>query len=177
MEAIPTPSVEFEFDRQHMDYIRQNFTKRFKFRLAMLKMLPMGYLCGMHIKELNDKRCEVAVKYKWLNKNPFASTFWAVLGMAAEMSSGAMVMLYTYRQKPSIATIITHQTATFVKKAVGTTTFVCEYGPQIEAAVRKTIATGEGVEVICPMTGYNDKGEVVAEFTFTWSMKARLRKS
>lgn len=175
METTVTPT-EFQFDESKMRYIEENFSNRFKFRLLTAKILPMGFLTGMRIKTLNRERCEVTVRYKWLNKNPFRSTFWAVLGMAAEMSSGALLMLYTHGQKPSIATLVVKQEGSFFKKAVGNTNFVCESGKAIEAAVRETAATGEPVTVVCPMTGYNDAGEVVAEFAFTWSFKARLKK-
>jgi preprotein translocase subunit SecA len=35
------------------------------------------------------------------------------------------------------------------------------------------MATGEGKTVICKSVGTNSKGEVVAEFNFTWSFKAK----
>jgi hypothetical protein len=131
----------------------------------------------MYVKTLTRERCEVVLKYKWLNKNPFRSMFWAVLGMAAEMSSGAFTVLYTHGQKPSVATLVTGTSAKFYKKAVGRITFVCESGQMIADAVRQTVATGEGVEVTCPMKGINEAGEVVCEFSFTWSLKARLPKA
>jgi hypothetical protein len=43
----------------------------------------------------------------------------------------------------------------------------------IQAAINETIATGEGKTVICKTVGTNEKGEVVAEFNFTWSFKAK----
>jgi len=43
----------------------------------------------------------------------------------------------------------------------------------IQAAINETIATGEGKTVICKSVGTNEKGEVVAEFNFTWSFKAK----
>ena len=30
----------------------------------------------------------VTVRHKWFNQNPFKSMFWAVQGMAAELSTG-----------------------------------------------------------------------------------------
>jgi len=133
----------------------------------------MGLLAGLRVSELTESRCAVSVPFKWLNRNPFRSTFWAVLGMAAEMSTGALVIMYTHRQSPSIATIITGTTGEFMKKAVGRTTFVCEAGDEIAAAVRRAMTSPEPVEVVCASTGLDEAGEVVAEFSFTWSMKRR----
>lgn len=172
---MSSPAPAFQFNEKAIQSILGVFNSPFKFRMMLLGRLPMGFLTGMRIHTLTREKCEVVVKYKWLNKNPFRSTFWAVLGMAAEMSSGALVLLYTHGQKPSIATLVTATKANFLKKAVGKVTFVCESGPELAAAATKTATTGEGIEVICPMKGYNEAGEVVAEFSFTWSLKARLK--
>ncbi len=174
--APTAPRAKFEFDEAKIRYIEDNFSNPFKFRLMMAKILPMGFLTGMRIKTLTRERCEVTVRYKWLNKNPFRSTFWAVLGMAAEMSSGALLTMFTHGQRPSIATLVVHQEGRFMKKAVGTITFVCESGADIKAAIEETAATGEPVTVVCPMSGFDEAGDVVAEFAFTWSFKARLKK-
>lgn len=174
---MSTTTTAHTFDEKSLQAIMGVFTSPFKFRMMLLTRLPMGFLSGMRIHHIDRNRCEVDIRYKWLNKNPFKSTFWAVLGMAAEMSSGAMILLYTHGQKPSIATLVTATEARYYKKAVGRTRFICESGPDIAAAAAQTIATGEGVEVRCPMKGFNDQGELVAEFSFTWSLKARLKSA
>ena len=86
-------SEEEIYNPKNQEYVKKNFKNGFKFRLLLFKILPMGFLSGMRIKELNDEKCIVTVPYKWINKNPFKSTFWAVLGMAAEMSSGALIVM------------------------------------------------------------------------------------
>jgi acyl-coenzyme A thioesterase PaaI-like protein len=165
----------FQFDPAPIAYIQKIFTSPFKFRLAMFSQLPLGFWIGMRVRELNENRCVVTVPYKRLNKNPFRSTFWAVLGMAAEMSSGAILNMLTYKQKPSISLLVGQQTGKFTKKAVGVTTFVCESGQAIKAAIVQAAETGEAVEVLCPVIGYNEAKEPICEFTFTWSMKARSK--
>lgn len=169
--------TEFNFQQEHINYIQKAFLSPFKFRLTLLGRLPMGFLSGMRVKELTEESCKVEVRYKWLNKNPFRSMFWAVLGMAAEMSSGALLIMYTYKQKPSIATLVTETKATYSKKAVGKISFVCNSGKDIAAAIAETATTFEPVEVVCPMTGYDETGDEVAQFSFTWSFKARRPKS
>lgn len=166
---------QFQFDPAPIAYIQKSFTSGFKFRMAMFSVLPLGFWIGMRVRELNENRCVVTVPYKRLNKNPFRSTFWAVLGMAAEMSSGAILTMFTHQQKPSISLLVGSQTGKFMKKAVGITTFVCESGQAIQAAVVKAAETGESVEVLCPVIGYNAAQEPICEFTFTWSLKARSK--
>lgn len=161
------------FNQQNIDYIKKNFTNNLKFRMTLFKILPMGYLSGMRIKELTEEKCAVTVPYKRKNKNPFKSTFWAVLGMAAEMSSGALLTMYTFKQKPSMAMIIVNCSGTFVKKATDITTFTCNDGLKIKEAIIKAAETKEAQVIECSMTGKNQQGEEVASFTFTWSVKAR----
>ena len=169
-------SKEFSFDQTQIDHIQKNFSNNLRFRFTLFKILPMGFLSGMKISELNEEKCSVTVPYKRKNKNPFKSTFWAVLGMAAEMSSGALLIMFTHKQKPSVAMIIVNCTGNFVKKAADITTFTCSDGPKIKEAVKTAILKEEPQLIECHMKGVNAAGEEVASFTFTWSVKARIKK-
>lgn len=164
-----------ELNPQHIQYIQKSFKNKSKFRMALFNILPMGWLSGMRITELNEELCSVSVPYKRWNKNPFRSTFWAVLGMAAEMSSGALLVMYTNKQKPSIAMLVADCKGEFHKKATDVTTFTCKDGLKIKAAILETMETGEGVLIPCEMEGHNKAGELVAKFSFTWSVKARKK--
>lgn len=144
-------------------------------RLAMFAKLPMAFIAGMRIVELTPKSSKVSVPYRWMNSNPFRSTFWAVLGMAAEGASGILAVLHTVGRNPSVAMLVAGCTARFRKKAVGLTTFHCEDGDKIREGIEKAIATGEGVEVDCVSRGYDSEGQLIAEFTFTWSFKQRQK--
>lgn len=164
-----------ELNPEHIHYIQKSFKNKLKFRMALFNILPMGWLSGMRITELNEELCSVTVPYKRWNKNPFRSTFWAVLGMAAEMSSGALLVMYTNKQKPSIAMLVADCKGEFHKKATDVTTFTCKDGLKIKAAILETMETGEGVLIPCEMEGLNKAGELVAKFSFTWSVKARKK--
>ena len=166
----------FQFDHSQIDFIKKSFTNNFKFRFSLFKILPMGFLSGMKISELTEDKCAVTVPYKRKNKNPFQSTFWAVLGMAAEMSSGALLIMYTHKQRPSVAMIIVSCTGNFVKKATDNTTFTCTDGQKIKQAIKTAIDKEEPQLIECLMQGVNEAGEEVANFTFTWSVKARIKK-
>jgi len=166
-------SGEKIYDNKNLNYVKKNFKNSLKFRLLLLKILPMGYLSGMRIKELNEEKCIVTVPYKWINKNPFKSTFWAVLGMAAEMSSGALIVMYIYGQKPTISLLVSKCESEFVKKASDITTFICNDGLIIKKAVTEAIQTSEAITFSTSMTGKNKAGEDVAHFKFTWALKKR----
>ena len=158
---------------KNQKYIKKNFTNSLKFRFILFKILPMGFLSGMRIKELNEEKCSVTVPYKWLNKNPFKSIFWAVLGMAAEMSAGALVILFTHGKKPSISLLVAKCEAEFIKKATSKITFICNDGDLINNAINEAIETKEAVQIETYMEGIDSDGDIVAKFKFIWSLKQR----
>jgi hypothetical protein len=155
--------------------IRKIVTSKFMFNLFMLRSLPMGFLAGLRVKEFTEQRCSITVPFKWLNQNPFRSTYFAVLSMAAEMSSGMIAMMHTHNAKPSISMLVTNVEGQFIKKAVGLTTFTCEDGAALLGTIEQAIITGEGQTHICTATGRSDNGEIVAKFIVTWSFKARSK--
>ncbi|HEX7455947.1 MAG TPA: DUF4442 domain-containing protein [Candidatus Nanoarchaeia archaeon] len=165
--------MDFQFDEKKLKFVQRVLGNRVLFKIVLFFQVPMNFITSMRIRELNKKSCKVTVPYRWRNKNPFKSTFWAVLGMAAEMSTGALVKMYTYKLEPSIAIIVGDCTGEFLAKATDLTTFVCNDGGRIAETVRKAIKTGEPQEVLCRTIGYSKAGEEVARFTFTWKMKKR----
>lgn len=165
--------MDFRFDQKNLKFVQRVLNNWFLFKLTVFFRVPMNFWTGMRIRKLNEKTCKVSVPYRWLNKNPFQSTFWAVLGMTAEMSTGALVTMYTRRLNPSVAVIVGNCTGEFMAKATDLTTFVCNDGKRIAATVQKAIQTGEPQEVVCKTIGYSKAGEEVARFTFTWKMKKR----
>ena len=165
--------MDFQFDEKKLKFVQRVLNNRVLFKIGLLFQVPINFVIGMRLRELNEKSCKVSVPYRWFNKNPFKSTFWAVLGMAAEMSTGALVMMYTYKLDPSVSIIVGDCSGEFVAKARDLTTFVCNDGGRIAETVRKSIETREPQEVLCKTVGYSKAGEEVARFTFTWKMKVR----
>ncbi|MCW3125894.1 MAG: hypothetical protein JWO03_1552 [Bacteroidetes bacterium] len=148
---------------------------KFLFNMFLLKSLPMGFLAGLRVKEFTPDKCSISVPFKWLNQNPFRSTYFAVLSMAAEMSSGMIAMMHTHNAKPSISMLVTNVEGEFVKKATGLTVFTCEDGGPMQQTIEECVTTGEGRTYVCTSTGRNNNGEVVAKFRVTWSFKARSK--
>ena len=144
-----------------------------KFRMFLLMKLPSAFFCGVRVKSISAENAAVTVPYKWLSQNPFKSTYFACLAMAAEMSTGLLAMANTYKSKPAISMLVTGLQATYHKKAVGITTFTCEDGNAIAETVKESIATGEGRTIKARSVGKNENGEIVAEFFIEWSFKAK----
>ena len=138
----------------------------------MLK-LPSAYLCGVRTKSMNDTTCVVSVKYKWINQNPFNSMFWAVQGMAAELSTGALVMHKIRSSGKKISMLVANNNASFTKKATGRIIFSCNQGVDIDEAIQKAIETKEGQTVWLSSVGINSDGMKVSEFNFEWTLKVK----
>jgi hypothetical protein len=144
-----------------------------KFRLFLLSKLPSAYFSGIRVLNANASGCSVSVPFKWFTRNPFRSTYFACLAMAAEMSTGVLAMAQVYGRKPSVSMLVTGLEARYYKKATGVTVFTCEDGDGIRNAVETTVATGEGQTIRARSTGRDVNGETVAEFFVTWSFKSK----
>lgn len=147
-----------------------------KFRMFLLSKLPSAYFSGVRVKSIDENKCEVTVPFKWFSKNPFRSTYFACLSMAAEMSTGALALAHLYKRHPAVSMLVVKTEGEYFKKAVDTTTFVCEDGSGIKNAIEEAIATGEGKTIRAKSIGRNKAGELVAEFYITWSFKAKKSK-
>lgn len=161
------------FSTQAMQAFSQLISSSFRFRTYLLSKLPAAFFCGIRIKSYNDHTCTTSVRYSWFTKNPFRSTYFAALSMAAEMSTGILAMGHLYGKKPPVSMLVISQEAHFLKKAIGYTLFTCTAGDEIAAAIQKAIETGVGQQITIAAHGENESGETVAEFLFTWSFKRK----
>ncbi|NLP58244.1 DUF4442 domain-containing protein [Lutibacter sp. B1] len=144
-------------------------------RFLMFK-LPSAYLCGVKLRELTNEKTIVTVTYKWINQNPFRSMYFAVQSMAAELTTGAMVINKIRESGKSISMLVTNHKGTFTKKAVGKITFTCNDGERINEALAKTIKTGEGQTIVMKSVGVDEAGDQVSAYEFEWSVKLKIKK-
>ena len=144
-----------------------------KFRLFLMKNLPAALFSGVRMEYADSDRAITSVPYKWFTRNPFRSTYFACLSMAAEMSTGILAMSAVYDRNPAVSLIVTAVEGNFIKKATGTIRFTCEQGKQIRQAVETALLTGTPQAIRVLSSGYNDQKEPVAEFYITWSFKKR----
>lgn len=144
-------------------------------RFLMFK-LPSAYLCGVRLTTLDNSKAIVNVKYRWINQNPFNSMYFAVQSMAAELTTGAIVIKKIRESNKKISMLVTNYHGTFTKKAIGRITFTCNDGTLIDEALKRTIETGEGQIIIMKSVGINDQGEEVSAYEFEWSIKLRNNK-
>ena len=145
----------------------------FKFRLFLLSKLPAAFVAGVRIKQCNEESCSVSVPFRWLTQNPFRSTYFACLSMAAEMSTGVLAMANLYKRTPKTSMLITSVESKYYKKATGKTIFICWDGLKMKATIDEAYQTYLPQSITARSEGYNEQNELVAEFWFTWSFKVK----
>jgi hypothetical protein len=156
-----------------MTSFRSLVNKKLLFRFFLLQRLPMAFIAGIRVTELNEKRAITTLRYKWLTQNPFRSMYFACQAMAAEMSTGLLLIDATYNAKPAISMLIVRNEAEYFKKITGRVWFSCEGGEIVSKALEEARRTGEGVRLDLVSVGKDEKGEEVARFVFTWSVKEK----
>jgi hypothetical protein len=130
-----------------------------KFRLFLLARLPSAFFSGVRVLVADERHCVVTVPYKWFSKNPFRSTYFACLSMAAEMSTGVLAMAHLHKLDPPVSMLVLKVQGSFVKKATGRTQFICEDGPQIKLAIEQAISSGDGRIITAKSYGRNAANE------------------
>lgn len=144
-----------------------------KFRVFLFSKLPSAFFSGVRVKAIDETKAVVSVPYKWFSQNPFKSTYFACLAMAAELSTGLLAMMHTYKSSPAISMLVIGLEASYFKKATGVTIFTCADGAAISNTINEAILSAEGRTIKTKSVGLNCEGELVAEFFITWSFKVK----
>ena len=147
--------------------------KYFEYTLFTLLRLPAAWICGVRLTHLDDQGATASIKHRWINQNPYSSMFWAVQGMAAELTTGVLMMDEIQKSGKRISMLVTNMDASFTKKAVGKISFVCEQRAAIQKAIADSVATGEGQKVVLSSKGIDAQGDEVSAFNFEWSVKVK----
>lgn len=144
-----------------------------KINLFTMMKLPAAWFCGVRLKEISEKETTVTVTHRWINQNPFNSMYFAVQAMAAELTTGALVMQAIRNSENKISMLVAENNAEFFKKATGKITFRCEDGKLIQEKIKETIQEKEGKTCWMKSIGYNEEGIKVSEFNFKWTVKKK----
>ena len=138
----------------------------------MLYKLPAAWLTGVRLTLIDESKCEVKVRFKWINQNPYRSMFWAVQAMAAELTTGMLLTKSIQDSNSDISMLLVSNKSSFYKKAVGKITFVCDEGEIAKQLINSTIKNITS-KAWFKAKGYDEAGDQVSEFDFEWSCKKR----
>lgn len=143
------------------------------FRKFLFFKMPIAWLAGLRLFSYSKNEAVISVKLSRWSQNPFKSMFWAVQGMAAELSTGVLCISKIQQSGKKISMLVIEQNGKFTKKAVGKITFTCSQGEEIDEVLQKAIETGQGITLKLKSYGIDEKGDKVAEFWFLWSFKLK----
>ncbi|MDO5510592.1 MAG: DUF4442 domain-containing protein [Weeksellaceae bacterium] len=144
-----------------------------KFSKFLLVKLPIAWLAGVRLQQISDTEATTTVKLHRMSQNPFRSIFWAVQGMAAELSTGVQLFRYMEQSGRQYSMLVTEQQAFFSKKAVGRCEFTCTDGELLRQAMEEAFESKTPQSIRVSSVGTDESGDRVSEFFFTWSIKAR----
>mgnify|MGYP005707594099 FL=1 len=145
----------------------------FKYNFFLFKDLPSAWLCGVRVKDLNDKKCVISVRHNWFNSNPFKSLYWAVQGMASELATGLAIIDFANKNKLKISMLVISNESKFLKKAKGLIRFECDQVNTLKKTLSSLSKNKTTDKIKLKSTGYDESGDVVSEFIYEWSFKLK----
>ena len=156
----------------HASYLKK-VNNRFLYSLFLIQKLPIAWISGLKVANVTEDTAKVNIKFKYLNKNPFKSMYFACQAMAAEMSTGLLALGYLDAQPEKVSMLVLDLNCSFTKKAIGTIQFVCEDGAKVKACIDEAVETGKGVVCVMQSKGFNAAGDCVSTFNITWTFKKK----
>ena len=145
----------------------------FKYNFFLFKDLPSAWLCGVRVRDLNDKKCIISVRHNWFNSNPFKSLYWAVQGMASELATGLAIIDFANKNKLTISMLVISNESKFLKKAKGLILFECDQVSAVKKTLSSLSKNKSTDKIKLKSTGYDESGDVVSEFVYEWSFKLK----
>ena len=156
----------------HASYLKK-VNNRFLYSLFLIQKLPIAWISGLKVANVTEDTAKVNIKFKYLNKNPFKSMYFACQAMAAEMSTGLLALGYLDAQPEKVSMLVLDLNCSFTKKAIGTIQFVCEDGAKVKACIDEAVETGKGIVCVMQSKGFNEAGDCVSTFNITWTFKKK----
>ncbi|MYM58475.1 DUF4442 domain-containing protein [Vibrio sp. OCN044] len=136
--------------------------------------VPLIWLCGPKILQLNEKSVEIKIPLKRKTRNHLNSMYFGVLAVGADVAGGFMAMSKAQSRGHKVSLAFKAVDGQFLKRPESDVHFLCHDGELIDAMLDETISTGQRVNqqvkitAICPKL-HGD--EPMAEFLLTLSLK------
>jgi hypothetical protein len=99
--------------------------------------------------------------------------FWAVQGMAAELSTGILIMQAIKKHKKNISMLVLNNRANFSKKAKGKLVFNCTAEKKINTAFKKLIDSNTPQTLWLTSKGVDENQDTVSTFEFEWTLSLK----
>ena len=96
--------------------------------------------------------------------------FWAIQGMAAELSTGVLIMQEAKDLEIKISMLVINNKANFTKKAKGKLVFSCRPSDSIKNTFQKLLETKNPQKLWLQSRGTDEQGDTVSTFDFEWTL-------
>ena len=137
--------------------------------------LPSVCWCGIRVTKIDHISCQVKVVHRWINQNPFKSMFWAVQGMAAELTTGVLIMEAIQNSKRKVSMLVLNNRANFSKKARGKVLFECDEKQKLSKAMNQLVKTQQPQNIWLTSKGIDQNGDIVSTFEFEWTLLLKTK--
>jgi acyl-coenzyme A thioesterase PaaI-like protein len=129
------------------------------------------WFSGIKVDSFDRNSCSIKLPFTRRTQNPFRSVYFAAQCMAAELSTGLILMAETIETGKKCSMLVTDMKATFIKKADADIYFTCKPNNIILDAIKIALEKNEPVKFILKSEGKMNDGTIVANFEFEWSLK------
>ncbi len=147
-------------------------TKRLPMRAFFMMKMPMAALAGLRIDHVSGSESVVSVPGGWRTQNPFGTMYWAVQGMAAELSTGIVPNCLSQSTPIKLRMFVVGTEATFGKKAYGRCRFTCSDTFKVNESIEQSLESGESVNCDLTSIGTDADGDTISEWVFRWNFLA-----
>ena len=177
-----TKGVVYVLSNPAMDgYIKIGKTTNLEQRLKSLDNtstpLPFRCIFAIEVEDMDQVERLAHQTFKRdrvrSNQNPFRSMFWAVQGMAAELSTGILIMQAIKKHKKNISMLVLNNRANFSKKAKGKLVFNCTAEEKINTAFKKLIDSNTPQTLWLTSKGVDENQDTVSTFEFEWTLSLK----
>ena len=149
--------------------------KKIKWQLFLLgrfKIPMLGYTAPK-LLELNNNKAKVKIKLKRRTKNHLNSMYFGALAVGADVAGGIHAFYFANMHNKKVSFAFKGMSCEFIKRAESDCTFISEDGKKVEAAILKSIATGDRVNETTKVEVYDAENELVATFEMIVSVKCK----
>ena len=149
--------------------------KKIKWQLFLLgrfKIPMLGYTAPK-LLELNNNKAKVKIKLKRRTKNHLNSMYFGALAVGADVAGGIHAFYFANMHNKKVSFAFKGMSCEFIKRAESDCTFISEDGKKVEAAILKSIATGDRVNETTKVEVYDAAQELVANFEMIVSVKCK----
>ncbi|MEZ0390673.1 MAG: DUF4442 domain-containing protein [Pseudobdellovibrionaceae bacterium] len=163
-----------------MDPLQNRIRNTIFVRLFTFWNIPLIWWIRPSILEMSQNNTVVEIKLNRRTQNHLKSMYFGALAIGSELVVAAKAVQAIYNSKEKVDFVFKDFKAEFLKRAEGHVHFICEKGDEVEALVKKTIATGE--RETQTFAGYaivpsKDPNEKILTFEVTLSVKRRKRNN